>query len=170
MAAMRSAGASLGGGLKPNVAALGGGGDLGAGIERGDVRLEAVDGGDAFGGREPGGVIEPNGEHGFIGGTEEAGGLALQGVVQGGQFAGHVGGVAFGVGLGAFGGKAHQGGGLAESQRAGSDDLEEEGGGGDRAVVTGETVEFLLGVERFGERGLARGPEGDRSLDAKKEL
>ena len=67
--------------------------------------------------RSPGaslrGVVEPDGQHGLVGGTEEAGFCALQRVVQGGQFAGHVVGVALGVGLGAFGGQAHQSGGLA---------------------------------------------------------
>ena len=97
-------------------------------------------------------------EHGFIGGAEEAGLLALHRVVQGGQFAGHVGRVAFGIGFGAFGGETHQRGGLAERQRAGRDDLEEEVAGGDLAPFGGQAVEFLLGVERFGECGLARGP------------
>src|SRR6185369_13816901 len=127
-------GAQLGSGLFKHLEPFGGVGDLGAGVECGNVGLQAVDGGDAFDGREFGGVVEPDGKYGFVGGTEEAGFLAIQDVVEGGQFASHVRGVAFGIGLGALGGKADQSGGLAQSDRAGSDDLEEEVASGDLAT------------------------------------
>ena len=58
------------------------------------------------------GALEPDGEHGFVGGAVEAFLVALQGVARGGQLAIHVVGIAVGIGLGAFGGEADEGGGL----------------------------------------------------------